>query len=54
MSSIMPGKNFALQKGLEQAFYLTLVQPKKFFLLQRQNFIIHAVLKDSWHSFSQA
>lgn len=54
MSSLMPGKTFGLQKGLEQALHFSSVQPVKFFLLQRHNFIIHAVFKNSWHRFSQA
>lgn len=53
-SRIMPGKNFALQKGLEQVLHFSSVQPVKFFLLQRHNFIIHAVFRNSWHRFSQA
>jgi len=31
MTSIMPGKNFALQEGLEQALRFSLAQPVKFF-----------------------
>lgn len=54
MSSITPGKTFALQKGLEQTLCFVLAQPVKFFLLQRHNCVIRAVFEHIWHHFSQA